>query len=295
MGGMALMNYKKDVVSIIIPSYNCKDYLIEAVNNCLEQTYKKLEIIIVDDGSTDGTREIIEKNFNHSNIIYFYKPNGGLSSARNAGLKIATGEFVQFLDADDLLISNKIEKQVEFLKSNTDIFGVYCGTKYFKKSIDNVVFKNFIKHKGEIYKYLALGNFITVNSMLSRRMENFYFDEKLRSLEDWDYWVRISELGKKISYIDEFLCYVRLHDNNMSRNRQRMVENEMIVLEKMKKNGQYLYKIYYVMFKENYLIKNKQCWKYLWQSFRYNPFIIIKVVLFMAYMKLQGSKLDPYK
>ena len=295
MGGIELMNYKKDFVSIIIPTYNCKEYLLEAINNCLEQTYKKIEIIVVDDGSTDGTKEIIANTYNQNNVIYFYKTNGGLSSARNSGLEIALGEFVQFLDSDDLLICTKIEKQVEFLKANTDIFGVYCGTKYFRNSIDNVVFSNFIKHKGQIYKNLAWGNFITVNSMLSRRIDNLYFDETLRSLEDWDYWVRISEQKKKISYINDFLCYVRLHNNNMSKDRRRMVKNVVMVLEKMKKNGQYLDRINYVMFKENYLIDNKECWKYLKESFKYNPFILIKVLLFMAYNRIKGDKLDPYK
>ena len=289
------MNYEKDLVSIIIPTYNCKEYLLEAINNCLEQTYKKIKIIVIDDGSTDGTKEIIANTYKQNNIIYLYKTNGGLPSARNAGLKIASGEFVQFLDSDDLLVSTKIEKQVKFLKANKDMFGVYCGARYFKYSIDNVVCSKFIKHKGELYKSLAWGNFITVNSMLSRRIENFYFDETLKSFEDWDYWIRISEQKKKISYINDFLCYVRLHNNNMSRVRIRMVKNEVIVLEKMKKKGRYLDRINYVIFKENYRSGNKECWEYLYESFKYNPFIIIKALLFMVYSRAMGDKMDPYK
>lgn len=289
------MNYKQGLVSVIIPSYQSREYVSYAIETCLNQTYKNLEIIIIDDGSTDGTRELVKNSYNRENIVYYYKTNGGLSSARNAGLKLAKGEYIQFLDADDLIEPTKIEKQVNFLKSNLEIFGVYCGTKYFKNSVENIVYTNFIKHEGNIYKNLVLGNFIPVNSILCRRIEDLYFDETLRSFEDWDYWLRICEQGNKIAYIDEFLCYVRIHENNMSKDRYRMVRNEIIVLEKIKKHGKYLDRIYYVMFKESYLIKDRQYLKYLKECFKSSPKMFIKALLFIVYRKFKGDNLDPYK
>ena len=284
----------KGLVSIIIPTYNRQKFICESIDSCLNQTYKNIEIIVIDDGSIDDTKKKIKDKYTNNIVKYFYKQNGGISSARNEGLRRAVGEFIQFLDSDDLLKENKIEKQVKFLQNNMGIFAVYCGTEYFKRNIKNIVFKKFTKHKGEIYKYLARGNYLTTNSMLSRRVHDFYFDESLKSFEDWDYWVRIFYQKKKISYINEFLCYARLHNSNMSNNRYEMLENEILVLKKMQKNRLYLDKINYVLFKENYKAGNQIYWEYLKRLIRSNIFIFIKALLYLVYNKINGKLFDPY-
>ena len=137
------MAFNKPIVSVIIPCFNQAQYLTEALNSVLNQTFQNWECIIVNDGSPDNTEEVAlgwcnkDKRFK-----YLKKENGGLSSARNAGLKIAQGEYIQFLDSDDLLQKEKIESQVSFLGYNLNVDIVYSSSLYFfnENSEDTFVF-----------------------------------------------------------------------------------------------------------------------------------------------------------
>ena len=111
---MDLTQEQNHIVSIIIPTYNYGIYLPTAIQSCLNQTYKPIEIIIVDDGSTDNTKDVV-KEFNDS-IIYFYQNNSGVSAARNKGLELAKGDYLAFLDSDDYLTHDSIEIKLDILK-----------------------------------------------------------------------------------------------------------------------------------------------------------------------------------
>lgn len=116
----------KPLVSIVIPTYNYADYLPTAIKSCLQQTYRNIEIIVVDDGSTDNTTAVIEK-FRES-IRYIHQANQGVSSARNRGLEEARGSFITFLDADDSLTTDSIEMRVRILTDNKDADFVISST-----------------------------------------------------------------------------------------------------------------------------------------------------------------------
>ena len=109
------------IVSIIIPCYNVEDYIEDCINSVISQTYKLIEIICVDDGSNDGTLSKLKCFANQNKIILIQQKNSGAPSARNLGLKYAKGEWIQFLDADDLLCENKIEHQVKLIKNKADV------------------------------------------------------------------------------------------------------------------------------------------------------------------------------
>jgi glycosyltransferase involved in cell wall biosynthesis len=115
---------KKDpLVSVIIPTYNYAHYLPKAIKSCLDQSYKNLQIIVIDDGSTDNTREVVE-GFG-KDIVYVHQDNSGVSAARNNGLKLASGEFIAFLDADDYLIEDSIAARLQILLDRDDIGFVF--------------------------------------------------------------------------------------------------------------------------------------------------------------------------
>lgn len=106
----------KPLVSIIIPTYNHGDVFEEAVDSCMQQTHKRIELIIIDDGSTDNTRGVYSQKFSRiKNIRYVYQKNKGVAVARNKGIKFSKGDYIQFLDADDLLLNTKLEVQLEHL------------------------------------------------------------------------------------------------------------------------------------------------------------------------------------
>ena len=117
------------LVSIIIPVYNAENYLEECINSALKQSWQNIEIIVVNDGSTDGSLNVIAK-FNSPNITLINQPNGGASTARNKGLKHANGEYIQFLDADDVLSADKIESQVKCLNGSLNHLAI-CKQVHF--------------------------------------------------------------------------------------------------------------------------------------------------------------------
>ena len=126
------------MISVIVPIYNVKDYLERCVNSIINQTYRKLEIILVDDGSTDGSAEICDCFAQKDNrVIVIHKENGGAASARNCGLDIATGEFVGFVDSDDYIAYDMYEHLLKYMNKNVDITS--CGTVYIGKTNMNSV------------------------------------------------------------------------------------------------------------------------------------------------------------
>ncbi len=123
------------LVTCIIPAFNREKYIAEAIDSVLDQTYGNIEIIVIDDGSTDNTSEIV-KSFN-SKVKYFYQPNSGASAARNSGILKAAGDFISFLDSDDLWEKNKISLQMECFKNNPGIDICLCNTKIFQRKRNN--------------------------------------------------------------------------------------------------------------------------------------------------------------
>jgi len=123
-------------VSVIIPTYNCAQFITEAIESALMQTYTDIEIVVVDDGSTDNTKEIlkpyIEKNF----LTYIYQENQGPGAARNTGIKAATGEYIAFLDADDTLTEDSVEKRINLIEGSSDIGLVFSDYFYQKEKFE---------------------------------------------------------------------------------------------------------------------------------------------------------------
>lgn len=229
----------KPLVSIIITTYNNEEYIKSSIESCLLQTYPNIEIIVIDDGSTDNTYKILKDYIENKKIKYYYQSNMERIVARNNGLKYAKGQYINFLDADDLLEKNKIEKQVFFLENNPSYEAVYCQTSYFNDNGEEIY--NYLpKYKFNKYFNLALniGNFIVIHSVLFKK-NDIFFDKHSLHLEDWDFWLQFIAKGYKIGYIDEILVKTRVHKNNNS---------QKIFMENVRK---YIHKKYYLQFKKN--------------------------------------------
>ena len=221
------------LVSIIVPTFNYGHFLKETINSVLNQTYKNIECIIVDDGSTDNTSFLVAEFSSNSLIKYFYKPNGGLSSARNYGIQHSTGSYLIFLDADDLLSPRKIELNISFLLQNTSVDIVYNNAYYFNDSQPDVYFNNIylgqtkwmsnISGSGlKMIEQLVDANFLPINAvMISKASVNRIgnFKNSLKAVEDWDYWFRAALYGINFSFDlhPDAYALIRVHANSMSK------------------------------------------------------------------------------
>ena len=224
------------LVSVIIPTFNRSRFVTEAVLSVFDQTYQPVEIIVVDDGSTDDTAEVLAPYFQR--IQYIHQPNQGVSVARNAGIKVATGELIAFLDGDDRWLPSKLALQVECLEKNRDVGLVHSNVSYFGTNDERGRQTKGVTttYERDCYAELFLGNRITTSSVLVRRecLEKVgLFDEGIRkaSTEDYDLWIRIARYFE-FAYVPDPVVLYRVHPNNAINDFRTLIENERYVLEK---------------------------------------------------------------
>lgn len=225
---------KRNLASIIIPAYNQGHYLFSAIQSCLEQTYPEFEIIVVDDGSTDNTRQVVE-SFDHPAITYVYQSNKGLSGARNTGIRHSSGEFLTFLDSDDEFLPEKLTLLIGKMHDNPDL-GFIAGQAMLIDQNGKSIPNTFESQLPTPISQLALGNPFHVGSVLIRRawQEKIgFFDEALRSYEDWDFWLRLALAGCPMTVIPTPVSLYRFHTAQMTRNGIQMTNANMAVLEKI--------------------------------------------------------------
>lgn len=221
------------LVSVIIPAYNQGHFLAEAVNSVLSQTYPDFEVIVVDDGSTDDTA-VVAQRFTDARVRYIYKENGGLSSARNEGLRHARGHFISYLDSDDCFLPQKLEILVAAFNEHPAA-GLVAGHAVPVDEHGRYVGKRFDIPLPEDLHLLLLGNPLHVGSVLVRREwqdKAGFFDESLRSYEDWDMWLRLARLGCQMQYVPQPVSLYRFHTAQMTRDGRQMTTATFAVLDK---------------------------------------------------------------
>jgi glycosyltransferase involved in cell wall biosynthesis len=220
-------------VSVIIPAYNQENYLQKAIQSVLNQTYQTLEILVVDDGSTDETAQVA-KAFPDERIRYIYQENRGLSAARNTGIRQSTGKFITFLDSDDQFLPEKIETLVNILETNPD-FGFAAGQAIPVDEYEHPIGDLFDTPLPDDKRQLLLGNPLHVGSVMVERSwqeKVGYFDESLRSYEDWDMWLRLARAGCPMTWVAKPVSLYRFHRNQMTRLGKQMTTATFAVLDK---------------------------------------------------------------
>ncbi|WP_396597063.1 glycosyltransferase family 2 protein [Dokdonia sp. R86516] len=204
-------------VSIIVPCYKQAHYLQESLQSVLDQIFDAWECIIVNDGSPDSTENVAQKwCTKDARFKYIKKTNGGLSSARNAGIEISRGEFILPLDADDVLHKALLSTLVPVLETNRDVAVVSCYSKFFDGTLSNIV--NELKPKGDSYKHLLYVNQLVATSLYRKSLWKAVggYDESMKKgFEDWEFWIAITKSGWKYKIIPEYLFYYRKAEKSM--------------------------------------------------------------------------------
>lgn len=217
-------------VSIIIPTYNREKTIERAIDSVLSQnTDLTYEIIVVDDGSTDGTQKIIEDKYGDKVRYIRHETNKGGCAARNTGIRNAKGDYITFLDSDDKWFSVKLSRHYRFLKK-TDSDIVICTVIRVDKTGESAYPEHH--YTGDIHKQLLHGNFISTGMIFGKR-ECFKegFDESLPRLQDWDLMLRLSK-KYKVSHEDVPLAYYYIQSDSISANHQKLKEAAKIIYEK---------------------------------------------------------------
>lgn len=236
-------------VSVVIPTYNRKFFIQEALNSVLDQSYLDYEVIVVDDGSTDNTGEVIQ-NIYGTRVHYYWQLNQGESVARNKGIELANGEYIAFLDSDDKWLSRKLDIQVRMLDENPDIGMSFSQAQLINERGDlqeRSVIGEHLNVSDISFEKLVMHNLIagSVSSSLIRKdiLERIGgFDPQIRYGEDWDLWLRINSLSK-FGFIAEPLVQVRRHQNTQCyfpsiQGNSRRLEDHLVILEKAFANWQ---------------------------------------------------------
>ncbi len=207
-----------EMVSVIIPVYNSEMYLQESFDSVLKQTFKNYEIIAVDDGSTDRTKEIIQQFY--PMVRYIFQGNGGAAKARNTGIREAKGDFIAFLDADDIWLPTKLQKQIDYFRQHPDVDFTFTENSLFNEK--GIIVKTLRKKerlmKGDIVRNIFWKSYVaTPTVMVKRRVfqEIGKFDESLITAEDDNLWLRIA-MRFKIGLIDEPLVLVRVREKSLT-------------------------------------------------------------------------------
>lgn len=221
-------------VSVIIAAYNAERYIAEAVESVLRQTYPAVECIVVDDGSTDRTAEIVSGFGDPVRLLR--QANAERSAARNAGLGLAAGDYISFLDADDLLLPEKLSEQCRFLEEHGQFDLVYSRVEYFREDGSGGFQVRRPTPEGDVAGRLVFGNFLAINSPLIRReaMERAGgFDPAFSRYEDWDFFLRLALSGARFAFLDRVHARCRVHGGNTVADRVRMFEAKWRVAEKI--------------------------------------------------------------
>lgn len=231
------------LVSVIVPCYNQAQYLEEALQSVLDQTYSHWECIIVNDGSPDDTDKVAQEWLSKdARFKYIQKENGGLSSARNAGIDVAVGEWIQFLDCDDFLHIEKFERSLELVKedvpsiviSNFNMFKVEKRVNIFRPGYC-VLKQELLNYWSFLMKWDVEFN-VPIHCGLFHKsaFETIRFNQQLKAKEDWLFWIQVAKQIDKFIFLNYDLAYYRTHVSSMTKDKTHMIENTLLVFKEIK-------------------------------------------------------------
>jgi glycosyltransferase involved in cell wall biosynthesis len=241
---------QKPVVSVIIPSYNYAHLIGATFESLQAQTFTNWECVVIDDGSTDNTAEVVAR-FSKSDprIKFLRQQNRRQAAARNYGLAQTTGNYVQFLDADDLIEREKLEKQVRYLENHRNVDILYGSVRYFRSEapserlyttwgVEKPWMPEVSGRGKDVLAALVKQNIMVINSALIRReviSRVGWFDDELTPAEDWDYWLRCAAADMTFQFEDlpDTLALVRWHPTSSSRDRRRMYTSMLRMRQKL--------------------------------------------------------------
>jgi glycosyltransferase involved in cell wall biosynthesis len=230
---------KTPLVSIIIPTYNSEIYISEAIESSINQTYDNIEIIVVDDGSTDESYKILEKYIqNHENFKLYSQKNKGACAARNLGIIKSNGEYIQFLDSDDILKLDKIEKQMSYVSDLKTI--LFCNTiNFYGNDITNIISKTIKPNRLNIFDLIRNHYVFTPTVLIPRAVFSQFgmFNEKLKRAQEHEFNLRLAANGYEYINLKFEGVYVRHHNSETRISNQNIMgseDNDLLMLNLVK-------------------------------------------------------------
>lgn len=236
------INLKNPKVSIVMPAYNSRAHIVESIGSVINQTYQNWELIVIDDGSSDDTFEIVnELSKIEPRIKLSKQKNQGIGATRNNGYGLSSGSWIAFLDHDDLWQARKLEEQIAASASNPDFDVIFSGGWFFfNNNLEELteyrtVYGTF--NNSEMYLRQLEENYIATLSVMVKRSvidKIGPWDERklIQGCDDYDYWFRMAKANAVFYGVEEHLFYYRKHDNNYSNDGVKMFVAEANVLVK---------------------------------------------------------------
>jgi glycosyltransferase involved in cell wall biosynthesis len=222
-------------VSVIITTYNRPDSLLRAINSVLDQTFDNLECIVVDDCPSDHRTETVIESIEDNRVEYVqHEENHGLSASLNTGIEYAQGNYIAFLDDDDIWYPRKLKLQMQRLKEDNQMGLVYTGIEYKTKD-ERQIAKTLPEYQGEVHTQLLARNEIgTLSCILVRSKaidEITGFDEELTTCSDWDFYIRLTKFFK-IGYVKEILVRKQFHSGSVLDDSKKHIKSRECVIQK---------------------------------------------------------------
>jgi glycosyltransferase involved in cell wall biosynthesis len=222
------------LVSFIIPAYNSRHYVCEAVDSCLAQTYPNGEVIVVDDGSTDGTPDLLHERYG-DRIRLIRQANRGAAGARNTGILAARGEFIQYCDSDDRLLPHKVQAGWDLFQQKPEIVLVYAVAQIVRfDDMTEVPLPDRQLPSGDVFCLLLKENVVGTSTVMARRqavLDVGGFDEVLKVAEDWDLWLRMAARWP-FAAINEVLTIYRDRPEGLHADPVALAEGRLAVIQR---------------------------------------------------------------
>ena len=212
---------RKPLVSILIPTYNRAQTLALSLKSIVDQTFQDFEVVVVDDGSTDNTKALVESSLQGVSFKYIYQSNRGVAKARETGMRASEGEYLAFCDSDDLWLPEKLKRQMAVFTEDTALVfsDAYACTETFPEP--KVRFRWYelcTPFRGEVYAHLVRKNFLVTSSVVVRRpcMDGFVA-YSLTNADDWQMWLAIGRKRVRFEYAEQPLVYYYEHGQGISK------------------------------------------------------------------------------
>lgn len=222
-------------ISVVIPTYNAERTILETIESVLKQTFQDFELIVIDDGSTDQTVRLLQTVEDHRLQVFSY-PNSGAAIARNRGIAHSTGEYISFIDSDDLWTPDKLEFQFSALQKNPHAGLAYSWTCNMTATADQFFPTPKFLYQGDVYPHLLVVNFLCCGSNCLIRRSAIEavgeFDSTLKAAEDWDYWLRLAAHTKFV-VVPKYQIFYRLSSESLSSNAETLEYYSRVVLDRV--------------------------------------------------------------
>lgn len=282
------MNTVLPLVTVVIPSYNHSKYIQQSIQSVIDQTYERIELIIIDDGSRDDSilkieqmRVNCERRF--ENFLFISRENRGLSKTLNQGMALAKGEFLSIVASDDMMLPEKTAIQIAAIKKDANIAGIFGAHQLINddgqimRVKENARYREFTFQEIFFHQHDIPASSQLIDLKLLKEIGGYNENTKV---EDWDLWLRLTERGAKLVYLPQVIVAYRMHDTNLSRDKSLMFEEVFKILQRYKNKKGYAYAEYKVYkFYKIRPMKEKNYLAYLALRLRYSLAYLLKTIV----------------